>query len=975
MSGDNHITEARFEALQFEFDPSAKLADDSEQFRKIGSIASKNILLLGIPGAGKTSLVEEMAAIEPEVQYISLGQISRNLDPNSIHRQELNRLFEIGAPVGAAELFLEIIEPHIDNSVHKGRGFILDGIPKKREEVEPLVDFFDRKDIALDLIITCNLPSDLAYDRVSTRNPRAGDNDSLEIFLNRIKYYARDLDHFKEALSSQLGAGLLELDTARHTPDNLARAVIEIVQTNEEFHHEDMQSEQIAQELSEAISHGDKDRAFNVLGSIFDETLSTINHGYVLNEQRTESEIATYIESLFVQEHPELAMTPFFLQRITDNYRSTTLESVKHLYESILQEAELRHGSSFGSEEVGELLKQQIGLKEFIKQHERLLVEGKTMDDILKIELSHNRDELDHIEQFLNSYEDVGSDSLDIERLMKLQPELWGQLTSNYIIFSRDYNYRRLSNSIPDSHHSLLPFANNHRRMSANSMGNYIPFVEAVSATQNQEYSSTFGFLHFTFMDDNGEVHGVEYPIMMHDERLLSFESDLINDILKSIDSFYDNHDLWHNLIPVYSNSFILHHPDAPISYGGRPDAYTDFGTKLREYKEEYEIGLAASHMRTQLERFRENPDLRASEEGKLLNSMGMIGKIPEELNDDCPPEEIQNIIDYLACRVVSKALSIFQDSDPIFDVLSAEMQTMGIDGKTVNPSEIAKVLHNQGLFNLNNIRNILDSTNSGDDLEKEIFEMIRNDEGFVATILDESIVFDSDSVEVGAEHIYHKLDEWGVIQKIKNGEEATLSPIQKAQWLNMIAPQRIQLQGIMEKAKNKDGFIFGDSTIKDPRELVAIQKKALDTDKEELEYRVSARKQNQRLGYKIYSLIFDDKQEEQRTAREELSSLLSSPDIDQKNYALKAVGALDSIMHELVTNNYDKLTEKLDYLLSFVDVLDSKSADMQLPDAIRKVVKAYEKLSAEEREHQKILNTSYADSAKKIVDENMAIS
>lgn len=102
---------------------------------------------------------------------------------------------------------------------------------------------------------------------------------------------------------------------------------------------------------------------------------------------------------------------------------------------------------------------------------------------------------------------------------------------------------------------------------------------------------------------------------------------------------------------------------------------------------------------------------------------------------------------------------------------------------------------------------------------------------------------------------------------------------------------------------------------------------------------------------------------------------MLSSPDIDQKNYALKAVGALDSIMHELVTNNYDKLTEKLDYLLSFVDVIDSKSADMQLPDAIRKVVKAYEKLSAEEREHQKILNTSYADSAKKIVDENMAIS
>ena len=68
-------------------------------------------------------------------------------------------------------------------------------------------------------------------------------------------------------------------------------------------------------------------------------------------------------------------------------------------------------------------------------------------------------------------------------------------------------------------------------------MGNYLPFVEAVSAGEG-EFSSTFGFIHPIGMNKKGKLLGVEYPIMMHDQRLLDLKSPTIVDFLRTVDAF-----------------------------------------------------------------------------------------------------------------------------------------------------------------------------------------------------------------------------------------------------------------------------------------------------------------------------------------------------------------------------------------------------------------------------------------------------
>lgn len=180
----------------------------------LSCLTKMNIILLGIPGAGKTTLSEELVSRNNDIDYISVGDISRNLEPNSPERLYLNELFKGEAPTGDPIFFLRLIEKRIDLAKGRGNGFILDGIPKKIEEVEPLLDFLASKDIEIDAVIACEISPFEAYSRIVNRSGRAGDEDSMTIFMNRTKTYLAGIDEFKELLTAQ-GAPLFTLDTGR----------------------------------------------------------------------------------------------------------------------------------------------------------------------------------------------------------------------------------------------------------------------------------------------------------------------------------------------------------------------------------------------------------------------------------------------------------------------------------------------------------------------------------------------------------------------------------------------------------------------------------------------------------------------------------------------------------------------------------------------------------------------------------------
>ncbi len=171
----------------------------SEQ-KILHDLSRKNVVLLGIPGAGKTTLATGLQLLHPDINYISVGDISRNLPPESTERRYLDKLFQKEAPVGDPAFFLSLIEDQIDNAVSCGQGFILDGIPKKSEEVLPLKAFFAGKNLGIDMVISCELQSHVAYQRLAQRENRLGDDDSMIVYLNRTKMYLDDVDTFKAEL-------------------------------------------------------------------------------------------------------------------------------------------------------------------------------------------------------------------------------------------------------------------------------------------------------------------------------------------------------------------------------------------------------------------------------------------------------------------------------------------------------------------------------------------------------------------------------------------------------------------------------------------------------------------------------------------------------------------------------------------------------------------------------------------------------
>jgi len=955
---------------------SREVLRENQSKEALEVLAGMNIVILGIPGSGKTSLAEALQSRNADVKYISLGEISRQLPEGSPERQELDRLFEIGSPIGSAEFFCDLVVAYIDQAHEEGSGFILDGIPKKSEEIAPLLTMLESRGINLDMVISCEASPLVAHDRIVERGERPGYPDTLEIFTNRTAKYLSDAHQFKADLTGRHQIPLLVINTEELGVEGAATRTVDYIQHLINQRTGEMDKERVAAILFEAVKSGDKKAIIKLIGVEFDDELPHLSHEMLYGENLSSEQKRALVEDAFAEREPELWETPLFLRRLAENYLNTTFSSLEHLSTSLLEEVGHRFGPNYTSENVQEILAQQRGLKQIIEMLQAEVVGDKDISVLLGEEMQVNRAELVYLEAFFKEHAmEFGLDpeSLTIRDLMNLQPRLWGQLTSNQVLFSPDYNYRRASNGIPGSHHSLLPFTKNRRALTATSMGNYVPFVEAVSASE-YKYSSTFGFIHFMGMDKTGQAYGAEYPIMMHDQALLDLNNPTLNSILSDVGSFYSNHDLWHNLLPVYADHFILHHPQAPLSYGGRLPGYVGFGRYLREEKEEYEIGVAMSHARTQQERFANDPAVRQKQEALILGSLDKIPSLRQDLQQQCEAEEIEDIIDYLSAMTAKKAVNVFTPNDPVFSEIEAKLDYIRLPALLISAQQVATLLWKQGLIDKSNFQEAEDVLGQSDE---DILRRITEDGDFAKRVCRYISLMQLDK-ESGAEHIVAALESWKTAE-ILRGEVGSveLSGMEKIRWLAMVAPQREQLKGHMEKVHGKPGYSFGNGILPDARDLVLMQYKSIMADSEHYAYREYARHQNQGISYRVYSLLFDDGQDLHAGERGVLNYLRHGVNDGALRSSTKSlVGDLDRLMQALVSSKYDIEEDTLSSVESYAQMLEHSTipdTDM-LAGSLWHIVKDYRKLRDYEGQYQERLGRTYKEAEAALLNEQMTI-
>ena len=726
--------------------------------------------------------------------------------------------------------------------------------------------------------------------------------------------------------------------------------------------------------LAEALADQDLPEAAKLLAPLFDDELQGADYDLIVG---TSPELAdTHLRQMFLAREPFLAYTPHFLDKTVKNYADTTINSILHLAQSLLDEAAaVATTEAARTEEVAleEMVLEQLATRELLMYLQETLIEGESFNEIINSEIDNNGGEIAHISLILGRIADqygINKALLTGDRAMRTQPEIWSMLTSRRVLRAPDTNYRRNANGIAGSHHSLLPLSSTPRSMLANSMSGYMPFIEAVSSSE-YKYSSTFGFVHLIGMDEDGETYSVEHPLMMYDRRLSSVGSEALDGTLAKIDSLYSNHDLWHNLIPVYADHFILHHPDAPLSSGGRRDAYVGFGKEMRTHKEEYEIGVAMAHAMTQQEQFELDPSLKDAQVDIVRQVISGSSALYEDLiSHNVPAAEAVDMVDFAVMKAMTRLYNILPGSDEIYYELDRSIRLLGLPKITVDMADVGKRLLLQGLVDT-------DALAASLKVEKDMLpDAVASD----SNVANEAILLsdpENNGREPDSEYVYEALLDIGLVDKAIGGEtEVELDGMDKVRWIAMNAPQREQLKGHMEKVHGKAGsFRFGEKErLVDVRELVALQQAALLKDSPHYLYRAAARKTSQRLSYAAYSFLFDDGQDLMKYERGDVQGLIGDSAPEVQALGIEVVAEIDKIIHSLSYNTYSHDPEDTETAEELQRNLFSLGYE-RLARSLQLMFKEYSQLRINEIRYQSSIGISYTYAAKRIDDNQMTIA
>ena len=165
------------------------------------SAASARFLIVGPQGSGKGTqgvLVAEAFG----VPQVATGDIFReNVKGGTELGTKVQEIIEAGHLV-PDELTSELVRDRLEQP-DAARGFLLDGYPRNRGQVEHLDAFLEGRGEALDAVIELEVPRDESIARLRHRATEQGrTDDTEEVIANRLAIYEREtapiLDVYRE---------------------------------------------------------------------------------------------------------------------------------------------------------------------------------------------------------------------------------------------------------------------------------------------------------------------------------------------------------------------------------------------------------------------------------------------------------------------------------------------------------------------------------------------------------------------------------------------------------------------------------------------------------------------------------------------------------------------------------------------------------------------------------------------------------
>lgn len=155
------------------------------------NLCGERIILLGMQACGKSTFVNEVEDLRNN--YVSVGDIARSLEEDSEEKRQLDRIFQSGKPSGTADFFIGLVDPRLRQLREQDRGYVLDGIPKKTGETQPLIDHLKAISSVPSLVVCCDIDPDVARERYVGRPKRLDEIQTQDVFYARMHRYLRDL--------------------------------------------------------------------------------------------------------------------------------------------------------------------------------------------------------------------------------------------------------------------------------------------------------------------------------------------------------------------------------------------------------------------------------------------------------------------------------------------------------------------------------------------------------------------------------------------------------------------------------------------------------------------------------------------------------------------------------------------------------------------------------------------------------------
>ncbi len=965
-----------------------------------------NIIILGLPGSGKTTLGELMAEGNGEMEYISVGQISRELPDDDERRHYVDNLYkEHNRPVGSPDFFVELVRPAIKKAHSENKGIILDGIPKKPEEIEPLNRLLEEEGIKIDGIVICEVSPFTALQRVIDRGPREGGLDTVDTAINRGAAYWEAIEGFRGRLGGFLGLKIVNVDTEHLDPQTAvhkANEILESIRLKEasanvidiKTKEVTLEKAEIDQVLQSIEKRNDKETML-LLSRLFVDTkyVPLIEKILDSNPDITPSDVSHEL----VAAMPEFKYLPLSAGRYADMLIRNVYEPLRNLANTIPKEARLRASGRLDSEVLGVVIREALVTKEIIRCYQGKANKVKSSEEFVNEEFEIRKADLEYTESFLRKANAL-PDGMTLRTLMMIQPRYWNIFTSSALLGSVDGNYQKHINSLPGSHHSLSVPVDMPRRMIANSMGEYQPFIEAVSTSERSGFDTSLGFLHVIGMDENGKAFQVEWPLLMQDSRLAMHPNALLRDMLARGHGIYFNHDFWHNIVPVYAESFNLYHPHAPIAYGGLMPEYLDFGKSLRSEKEEYEIFVAMTHAQAQRYRMEHDPEYKRSQIEAALTIINDIPHLKQQLIQSDGEKFAEDVSKYFMTVTIGRLLNIIppdsNDLLPIVDKLEKDPYL----SQDISKSDFLKLLFTQRMAlatkdsRLSFMQDILSESSIDEAIKERIIESllptINNIERkpalshelieelcqhkAIVSIALQYIEPANPHAESGSVALYKSLEDMGLKALLDNDtQHINLRGLSLLRWLAIVAPQRDPLKGHMEKVHGKNGIIFGNEIVP-PTEVIRRHTETIIQNQDVYEYRKWAREFGQSLAASIYDLLLHDGQannKDQRTALYILSNY-NGVDPAQRQIINNGIRKLDLMLEDLVNAKYSLDISDLEEISELADVCNEYSPE--LSETIADNLKRYSFLQQQEVAYQTFASTNYATSKAAIENSTM---